>query len=58
MVSVPPALLLFSVIAFGLLFSPLGIVVAAPLTVIAFVIVNRLYVRDTLLELTEVPGEG
>lgn len=58
MVSVPPALLLFSVIAFGLLFGPLGIVVAAPLTVIAFVIVNRLYVRDTLLELTEVPGEG
>lgn len=58
MVRIPPALLLFSVLALGLLFGVLGIVVAAPLTVVTFVIVNRLYIRDALHEAAEVPGEG
>ncbi|MFC4174292.1 AI-2E family transporter [Microvirga sp. GCM10011540] len=57
MVSIPPALLLFAVLAFGLLFGPLGVVVAAPLTVVVFVAVKKLYIRDTLHEATPVPGE-
>lgn len=47
-VDVPPALLLFAVFAFGLLFGFLGVVLAAPLTVVVFVIVRRLYVQTIL----------
>lgn len=57
MVSIPPALLLFSVVAFGLLFGAFGVVVAAPLTVVAFVAVNKLYVQDTLHEQPVLPAE-
>lgn len=56
-VSVPPALFLISVLAFGLLFGVLGLILAAPLTVVTFVAVKKLYVRDTLGEATAVPGE-
>lgn len=47
-VDVPPALLLFAVFAFGLLFGFLGVVLAAPLTVVVFVVVRRLYVNTIL----------
>lgn len=57
MVEIPPVVLLFAVLAFGLLFGPLGIIVAAPLTVLVFVAVKKLYVRQTLGEATDVPGE-
>jgi predicted PurR-regulated permease PerM len=57
MVSIPPALLLFSVLAMGLLFGVVGLFVAAPLTVVLFVLVNKLYVQDTLGEAAEIPGE-
>lgn len=57
MVQIPPALLLFSVVAFGMVFGTLGVVLAAPLTVVAYVAVKKLYVRETLGEPTEVPGE-
>ena len=56
-VSVPPAVLLFAVVAFGVLFGIPGVLLAAPLTVTAFVIVKRLYVREALGEPTAVPGE-
>ncbi len=56
-VNVPPALFLISVLAFGLLFGMLGLLLAAPLTVVTFVAVKKLYVRDTLGEATAVPGE-
>lgn len=56
-VSVPPALFLISVLAFGLLFGVLGLLLAAPLTVVTFVAVKKLYVRETLGEATAVPGE-
>ncbi|HVV93810.1 MAG TPA: AI-2E family transporter [Hyphomicrobiales bacterium] len=58
MVSIPPALLLFVIAAAGALFGPLGILFAAPLTVVAFVSVKRLYVRNTLQQETDIPGEG
>ncbi|HEV2532353.1 AI-2E family transporter [Phenylobacterium sp.] len=45
-VSVPPALTLFSVLAFGLLFGPLGVILATPLAVTVLVLVKRLYLRE------------
>lgn len=47
-VDLPPALLLFSVVAGGYLFGIVGILFAAPLTVAAFVLVRRLYVVEAL----------
>jgi predicted PurR-regulated permease PerM len=57
MVSIPPALALFAIVAAGVLFGPLGIVFGFPLAVVAFVLVKKLYVRETLGEETPVPGE-
>jgi predicted PurR-regulated permease PerM len=57
-VELPPALLLFSVIAVGLLFGVVGVLIAAPLTVVLYVLVKQLYIRETLGEHTEVPGEA
>lgn len=57
MVSIPPALLLLVIAAATVLFGPIGILFAAPLTVVVFVAVKRLYVRNTLQEQTEIPGE-
>jgi predicted PurR-regulated permease PerM len=45
-VSVPPALTLFSVLAFGLLFGPLGVIFATPLAVVVLVLVRRLYLHE------------
>ena len=56
-VDLPPALTLFSVLAFAMLFGTLGLLFSEPLTVVAFVAVKKLYVRETLGEPTEVPGE-
>jgi predicted PurR-regulated permease PerM len=58
MVSIPPALLLLVIASAGVLFGMLGILFAAPLTVVAFVAVKRLYVRNTLQETTEIPGDS
>jgi predicted PurR-regulated permease PerM len=56
-VDLPPALLLFSVVAGGLLFGIVGIIFAAPLTVVTFVLVKRLYVREVLDTETKLPHE-
>ncbi|MBW3560058.1 MAG: AI-2E family transporter [Proteobacteria bacterium] len=56
-VSLPPALALFTIVIFGVLFGFLGVLLAVPLTVTIFVAVKKLYVRETLGEPTEVPGE-
>lgn len=47
-VALPPALALFSVVALGLLFGPLGVLFGAPLAVVLFVLVRDLYVKRTL----------
>lgn len=47
-VDVPPAVLLFAVFAFGLLFGFLGVLLAAPMTVVVFVMIQRLYVKTIL----------
>lgn len=56
-VSLPAAVLLFAILAFGVLFGPLGVLFATPLSVVVFTLVNKLYVREALEERTEVPGE-
>ncbi len=58
MVSVPPALMLLSIVALGELFGVTATVFAAPLTVLLYVLVTKLYVRETLHEDVAVPGEA
>jgi predicted PurR-regulated permease PerM len=57
-VSMPPVLLLFAVVAGALLFGISGVILAAPLTVVLFVLVKRLYVREALDTPTPIPGEN
>jgi predicted PurR-regulated permease PerM len=47
-VSLPPVLGLAGVLVFGALFGPLGVVFGTPLTVVAMVLVEKLYVRQAL----------
>ncbi len=56
-VEVPGAVLLFALLACGGLFGPLGVIFAAPLTVVVYVLVKRLYVREALDTHTPIPGE-
>jgi predicted PurR-regulated permease PerM len=57
MADVPPVLLLLSVVAVGTVLGLGGLLLAAPLTVVAFVAVQKLYVRQTLGNEAQVPGE-
>ena len=54
---IPMALALFSIVAFGVLFGPLGVILATPLTLVVLVLVKSLYLRDTLGEKVHLPGE-
>lgn len=56
-VDVPPAVLLFAVVAAGLLFGFLGVLLSAPLTVVAYVLVQRLYVKTLLGKPIKVAGQ-
>ena len=55
-VSLPPAVTVFGVITGGLLFGPAWLLFAAPLLVVVFVLVKRLYVEEALDTPTYVPG--
>lgn len=57
-VELPGVILLFSLIAFGAIFGVLGVILAAPLAVVTYVLVKRLYVIETLHTPTPLPGEG
>jgi predicted PurR-regulated permease PerM len=57
-VDLPGVVLLFALIAFGVLFGTLGVILAAPLAVVSYVLVKRLYVIETLHTPTPIPGEG
>jgi predicted PurR-regulated permease PerM len=57
-VEVPAVVMLFSLLAFGLLFGVIGIFFAAPLAVVSYVLVKRLYVVEVLDTPTPIPGEG
>ncbi|ARN83435.1 hypothetical protein B1812_06285 [Methylocystis bryophila] len=58
MVSVPPALMLVSIVALGEAFGITATIFAAPITVSIYVLVTKLYVRETLHEEVAVPGEA
>lgn len=57
-VDLPPVLTLFAVLALGVLFGPLGVLLATPLAVVLLVAVKQLYVRDALDRPTRIPGAG
>lgn len=57
-VDVPPAILLFAVVAAGLLFGFLGVLLAAPLTVVIYVLIQRIYVRTLLGKDIRIAGQG
>ena len=54
-VELPGALLLFSLLGFGMLFGTFGVVLAAPLAVVTLVLVKRLYGIDALHTATSIP---
>jgi predicted PurR-regulated permease PerM len=56
-VSMPPVVVLFAILVFGLVFGVLGILLAVPLAVAVTVLVKKLWIRQTLGEETIVPGE-
>lgn len=47
-INLPPALVIFAVVAFGMIFGVLGMLVATPLTVVVVVWIKMLYVHDVL----------
>ena len=55
-VDLPPVVLLFSLLGFGMLFGVVGIIFAAPLAVVSYVLVKRLYVQEALGTKTPIPG--
>jgi predicted PurR-regulated permease PerM len=57
-VDLPPVLMLFSILAFGVLFGVLGVILATPLAVLTYVLIKQLYLRDVLKEDVDVPGDG
>ena len=56
-VDVPPGVLLFSVVACGLLFGFLGVLLAGPLTVVLYVMIQRVYVQAILGKPVKVGGQ-
>lgn len=56
MVSLPPAMVILSLIAFGLIFGIPGIILATPLAVVVMVVVGMLYVEDVLGKDVSIPG--
>lgn len=46
--SLPPVLSLLSIVAFGILLGPVSVLIAAPLTLFLMVVVELLYVEETL----------
>ncbi|HET8613713.1 MAG TPA: AI-2E family transporter [Sphingomonas sp.] len=56
-VSVPPAITLFVILAFGYAFGLFGLFFSAPLLVVAYTLVGRLYLREAIAEEIELPGE-
>ena len=57
MLYIPPAVILLGIISISFLFGAIAIVFAAPMVVMLFVLIKKLYVRETLGEKTSIPGE-
>jgi predicted PurR-regulated permease PerM len=58
MVFIPPAVILLGIVAISSLFGFIAILFAAPIAIMLFVLVKKLYVRDSLGEQTPIPGES
>ncbi|MFN7027010.1 MAG: AI-2E family transporter [Pseudorhizobium sp.] len=58
MVKVPPALTLFAVVGFALMFGLLGAIGAMPLLVVLFVVIKKVWIKETLDEEIHLPGEA
>jgi len=56
-VSIEPAVGMFALVAMGVLFGPLGILLGYPLTIVADIAIRRLYVRDALDENVDILGQ-
>jgi predicted PurR-regulated permease PerM len=57
-VELPPILTLFATLVFGLLLGPIGVLLAAPLTVVLLILVNTFYLEDTLGDARSWPSAG
>lgn len=57
MVYIPPAVMLLGIVAISSVFGIAALIFAAPLVVIVFVAIEKLYVRDTLGDEVALPGE-
>jgi len=57
MVYIPPLVLILGIVAITTLFGLQAVIFAAPIAVILFVAVKKLYVRDSLGDTTFIPGE-
>lgn len=55
---IPPAVTLLGIVAIGALFGIAAIALASPIAVVTFVVIKKLYVRDTLGERTPLPDEA
>lgn len=56
-VALPPVLAVVGVVLLGVLLGGLGLVLAAPLTIVVFILVKMLYIEDVLGDVMEAPGE-
>jgi predicted PurR-regulated permease PerM len=56
-VELPAAIGLFSTVAMGVLFGPMGLLLGYPLAIVADVAVRRLYVREALGKPVDIPAE-
>lgn len=56
-VDLPPAITIFAILTFGVLFGPVGILFAVPLAVVSYVVIQKIWMQDVLHEETDVPGE-
>lgn len=57
MVYIPPAIVIISVVAFGLVFGIPGVILATPLAVVTMVLVGMFYVQDVLGKEVTIPGK-
>jgi predicted PurR-regulated permease PerM len=58
LVHIPPALMLLGIVAMSFLFGAVAMMFAAPIAVILFVAVKKVYVQQALGEQTEISGTG
>lgn len=55
--SIMPVTGLFAIVAMGVLFGPVGVLLGFPLTIVADIAIRRLYVRDTLDRPVDILGD-